>query len=75
MRAATGGVLFIGFRNPIPGGRALIAPLSNAAELVVEAGATARFGEPLLLDVGGQGIRSLSRWRGSYLIVAGEVLF
>lgn len=72
LTATTDGVLFIGFRNPIPGGRALIAPLLNAGELVAGARATARFGEPLLLDFDGQGIRSLSRWRGSYLIVAGD---
>jgi hypothetical protein len=26
----------------------------------------------MLLDLGGQGVRSLSWWRGSYLIVAGD---
>ncbi len=73
LTAAADGVLLIGFRSPIPGGRALIAPLLNAGELAANAGATARFGEPLLLSLGGQGIRALSSWRGSYLIVAGEV--
>lgn len=71
LTVAADSVLFIGFRSPVPGGRALIAPLLNVSEL--SASAPARFGEPLLLDLGGQGIRSLSSWRGTYLIVAGDV--
>ena len=74
MTASTDGVLLIGFRNPIPDGGALIAPLQNPGELVDDPEtATARFGDPILLDLGGQGIRSLSWWRGRYLIIAGEV--
>jgi hypothetical protein len=65
---AEGGV-WIGFRNPIPGGRALLAPLLNPAQLVL--GERARLGEPVLLDLGGLGIRDLSHWRGRTLIVAG----
>jgi hypothetical protein len=72
MTVTTDGKLFIGFRNPIPEGRALIATLENAGELVGGAGVKARFGDPMLVDLGGQGVRSLSWWRGSYLIVAGD---
>jgi hypothetical protein len=72
MTATTDGRLFIGFRNPLPEGRALVVPLLNARELVGGAAAAARFGDPMLLDLGGQGVRSLSWWRGSYLIVAGD---
>ncbi|HUQ01832.1 MAG TPA: DUF3616 domain-containing protein [Kofleriaceae bacterium] len=72
LTATVDGRLFIGFRNPIPRGRALVAPLLNAGELVGGGGAKARFGDPMLLDLGGQGIRSLSWWRGTYLIVAGD---
>jgi len=63
------GGVWIGFRNPIPGGRALIAPLLNPEALVE--GERARLGDPILLDLGGLGIRSLSRWRGRTLIAAG----
>jgi uncharacterized protein DUF3616 len=62
--------MLIGFRNPIPNGRALIVPLLNP-QAVLE-GARAEFGEPLLLDLGGLGVRSLSWWRGRYLIAAGS---
>lgn len=62
----------IGFRSPKPEGRALVVPLLNPKELV-EQGAAARFGAPVLLDLQGLGIRSLSWWRGRYLIVGGAV--
>lgn len=62
--------MYIGFRNPIPKGRALLVPLENPREVM--AGARARLGAPVLLDLGGQGIRSLSWWRGQYLIAAGH---
>ncbi len=61
--------LLLGFRSPTPHGKALVVPLENPLE--VPHGATARLGAPLLLDLGGLGIRSLSSWRGRYLIVAG----
>ncbi len=64
------GGLWIGFRNPIPGGKALLAPLLNPERLVE--GERARLGDPILLELGGLGIRSLSRWRGQILIVAGS---
>jgi hypothetical protein len=35
-------------------------------------GAKAKFGAPALLDLGGLGVRALSWWRGSYLVVAGS---
>jgi hypothetical protein len=63
------GGLWVGFRNPTPGGRALLAPLENPERL--GSGERARFGDPLLLDLGGLGIRSLSRWRERTLILAG----
>ena len=63
------GHLLIGFRNPIPKGRALIVPLLNPAEVVE--GKPARLGDPLLLDLGGLGIRSLARVGERYFLVAG----
>lgn len=64
------GHLWIGFRNPVPQGRALLVPLLNPAELLE--GKAARFGDPLLLDLGGLGIRSLARAGDRYLIIAGS---
>jgi hypothetical protein len=61
--------VLLGFRNPVPQGRALIVPLENPRALL--AGERARFGEPVLLALGGLGVRSLSSWRGQYLIAAG----
>lgn len=63
--------LLIGFRNPLPEGRALVVPLLNPHALVV--GARAEIGAPVLLDLGGQGVRALSLWRGRFLIIGGEI--
>ena len=55
-----GGPLLIGLRNPLtPDGQALIVPLENPAE-VVERGADPTLGRPILLDLGGRGIRDLA---------------
>lgn len=69
MTARKEGGVWLGFRNPIPEGRALLLPLLNPEELVT--GKKARFGEPVLLDLGGLGVRSLSSYRDRYLIAAG----
>jgi len=63
------GHLLIGFRNPIPKGRALIVPLLNPGEVVE--GKSARFGDPLTLDLGGLGIRSLACVENRYFLIAG----
>jgi len=63
------GRLLIGFRNPIPQRRALIVPLLNPNDLL--AGKPAQFGDPLLLDLGGLGIRDMGYWQDRYIIVAG----
>lgn len=63
------GHLLIGFRNPIPGDRALVVPLLNPEEILI--GQRARLGDPLLLDLGGRGVRDLARWQDGYLISAG----
>jgi hypothetical protein len=62
--------LLIGFRNPIPRGRALIVPVLNPFELI--RGRPARLGDPILLDLAGRGIRDLAFWRGRYVIIAGS---
>jgi hypothetical protein len=68
--SADGTFVYIGFRNPVPKGRALIVPLLNPAELT--RGQRARLGDPVLLDLAGQGIRALSLWRKRYLLIAGD---
>jgi hypothetical protein len=62
--------LLIGFRNPIPAGKALLVPLLNPNEVVREK--RARFGPPIQLDLGGLGIRDLAWHAGTYVIIAGS---
>lgn len=64
------GQLLIGFRNPIPGGKALLVPLRNPAEVVQLK--KPLFGAPMLLDLHGRGIRSMARVQDRYLIIAGR---
>lgn len=76
LAAAPSGGLLVGFRNPVPGGRALIVPLANAdAYLASNKGNAVApvFGEAIELDLGKRGIRSIERVPGTqdYLIVAG----
>jgi hypothetical protein len=61
--------LLIGFRNPIPGGKALLVPLLNPNEVIQ--GSRTRLGDPIQLDLDGLGIRDMTFYNGSYLIVAG----
>jgi hypothetical protein len=70
--SADGKQLLIGFRNPIPKGKALVVPLENPAE-VVEQGRPAVLGKPLLWNLGGLGIRDMTyvEGPGAYFIIAG----
>jgi hypothetical protein len=70
LAATKEGSLLIGFRNPVRGGKALLVPLLNPAEL--SRGEKARFGEPIDLDLGGRGIRSIERVGETFWIVAGQ---
>jgi hypothetical protein len=69
--------VLIGFRNPQPSvgdpNRALIIPLHNPEGVVLN-GSLPDFGEPILLDFGGFGIRSMeySPTLGEYLVIAGS---
>ncbi len=63
------GSLLIGFRNPVPQGKALVVPLLNPADLI--AAQRPRFGEPMLLDFDGLGIRSIAYWHNRFIIIAG----
>lgn len=65
--------LLIGFRNPIREGKALVVPLENPEELVEKKDISAKFGDPIDLDLDGLGIRSIEYWETHqlYIIVAG----
>jgi hypothetical protein len=75
LTATPDGELLIGFRNPIPRGKALILPLINPLDLIQknENEVQAIFGNPIELDLGGLGIRSIEYWQAYqvYLIIAG----
>jgi Protein of unknown function (DUF3616) len=74
-----GRMLYIGFRNPRPVNRrtgraeAIVVPLENPAA-VVEHGRKPVFGEPLLWDLAGLGIRGMEYcpFYKAYFIVAGS---
>lgn len=61
--------LWIGFRNPVLQGRALMVRLLNPGDVVT--GATPRFGSPVLLDLSGHGLRGAVEWGKGYLLIAG----
>ena len=61
--------LLIGFRNPIPAGKALLIPLLNPNEVIE--GRPARFDSAVELDLGGLAIRDIAWHGGTYLIIAG----
>ncbi|MBX3731526.1 MAG: DUF3616 domain-containing protein [Verrucomicrobiae bacterium] len=70
LAATPEGGLYIGFRSPVPDGKALMALLMNPAELI--AGRPARWGPPARLDLGGQGIRD-AVWSGRrYYLLGGS---
>jgi hypothetical protein len=76
--SADGGTFYIGFRNPRPkdklNGRAkaIVVPLLNP-DRVIDGGETPVFGEPMLWDMGGLGIRSMeySRFHNACFVIAG----
>jgi len=76
--SAEGRTLYIGFRNPLvfdKGGglaKAIVVPLKNARD-VIEKQRELVFGEPMLWDLNGLGIRSMeySSCHSAYFIIAG----
>ena len=66
------GHLLLGFRNPVPAGRALLVPITNPAEMVGH-GAAPRFGAPVELNLEGRGIRTIASLDGAYWIVGGDI--
>lgn len=67
--ATPDGHLLIGFRNPIPQGKALLVPLLNPNEVVQ--GKEARLGDPIQLDLNGLGIRDIAFCSGKFVIIGG----
>lgn len=73
-----GKIMYIGFRNPRPVNKksrraeALLIPLNNAKQ-VIEGSQEPVFGEPILWDLKGCGIRSMeySHFHKAYFIIAG----
>jgi hypothetical protein len=61
LAASPDGRLWIGFRNPVPDGRALLVPLLNPDGVL--RGERARLGDPVRLDLDGLGVRDLA-WAG-----------
>lgn len=71
LSATPEGHLLIGFRNPVPEGKALLIPMLNPNEVVQ--GQRARLGPAIQLDLGGLGIRDMEYFEGTYMIIAGPV--
>jgi hypothetical protein len=69
LAATPEGTLLIGFRSPIPQGRALIATLRNPQAVIT--GKPPEFGPPLLLDLGGLGLRDMCATADGFYLVAG----
>jgi hypothetical protein len=77
--SADGRTIYIGFRNPRPVDRvtshkkALILPLNNPKQVIEDKEAPI-FGEPILWDLRGLGIRSMeySHFHKAYFIIAGS---
>lgn len=61
--------LLIGFRNPIPQGRALLIPLLNQDDVIE--GKRPKLGAPVQLDLGKLGIRDIGLWIDKFIIIAG----
>ncbi len=74
LAATPDGHLLIGFRGPVPEGKALLLPLLNPRKVIK--GEAPVFGAVIALDLGGRGIRSIdATWIAdpAYLILAGPM--
>jgi hypothetical protein len=70
LTATAEGHLLVGFRNPVPGGQALVVPILNPREMI--RGQRAQIGKPMQVNLNGLGIRSMTRHGEGFLIVAGS---
>jgi len=70
MAAGPNGELWLGFRSPIPNGKALVVPLVNPTEVLKLQ--YPKFGPAKLLDLDGLGIRDMT-WTGrEWYLIAGR---
>jgi len=70
--AADVGKLWIGFRNPKSKAKeALLVPLLNPTE-IIKKDVRPKLGDPLLLNLGGLGVRDMVAWNDGFLIIAGD---
>jgi hypothetical protein len=69
MTATPDGKLWLGLRRPVPQGQALVLQLGNPKEVM--SGEAPHIELVRALDLGGLGVRGLSFWHGSYLVLAG----
>jgi len=69
-----GKIIYIGFRNPRPGNKAILLPLHNPAELVADPATQPKFGAPIYFDFGGLGFRAMeySPFHREFVIIAGS---
>jgi hypothetical protein len=74
LAATDGGSLLIAMRNPLVDGKAIVVPLHHPNSLISGETSAPQLGEPILLDLGGLGIRAIQRVdsSGTYLIAAGR---
>lgn len=74
LATTNGASLLIAMRNPLVEGKAIIVPLHNPNALISGETSAPQLGEPILLDLGGLGIRAIQRIdsSGTYLIAAGS---
>jgi hypothetical protein len=73
LAATPDGRLLIGFRNPVPEGRALVVPIENPADVIFRE-RQPRLGRAMTVALGGRGIRSIEYVPAlrAYVLVAGS---
>lgn len=69
LAARPDGGIWIGFRNPIPEGKAILVGLSNPEQVVQ--GDDPKFDLVRMLDLGGNGVRDMIQVSGGWLLLAG----
>jgi len=72
LAATPTGSLLIGFRNPLHKKKAVLVPLLNPEALVSGKAATALLGDPLELDLAGNGVRDFVLSGAEYFIIGGS---
>lgn len=70
LAATSEGTLLIGLRSPLKDGKAIVIPFLNPAAVID--GSPPSFGDPILIDMVGRGIRSIDEVGERYLILGGD---